>query len=260
MAEPALIELRDVSIGYDNTRLVDNIHLDINASEFIGLVGPNGAGKSTLLKTIMGSLKPLQGTVWKRPGLRLGYVPQRTRIDPIYPLTALDVVRLGGMGPKPNGKRRSSLTCATQNQGAEALERLGIQTLWKKPFRDLSFGQQQRVLIARALVRSPDLLILDEPTAGMDLPSEQRLLDFITSLNQKHHTNIVLVVHQLSLVAGRVSTIALINKDLPLFAVGPAETLLSSERLTTLYQFPMEVVETGGRVAVQAASSPKGAP
>ncbi|MCP4602469.1 MAG: metal ABC transporter ATP-binding protein [Proteobacteria bacterium] len=251
MADKALITLKKVAIGYDKIPLVDGIDFAVMSGDFFGLVGPNGAGKSTLLKAILRIIKPLTGEIRRRPGLRIGYVPQRTRIDSIYPLTALEVVRLGGMGQKANSDR-GSLASATRDQGMRALEQVGIAGLAKKPLRDLSGGQQQRALIARALVRSPDLLILDEPTGGMDLPAEQELLDFITGLNRDHGTNIILVAHQLSLVAGRASRIALINKDLSLFAVGPADEFLTNERLTELYRRPMEVVEIGGRLIVRA--------
>ncbi|MCP4676297.1 MAG: metal ABC transporter ATP-binding protein [Deltaproteobacteria bacterium] len=252
MTIEALVELKRVAIGYGKKPLVDGIDLAVMPGDFLGLVGPNGAGKSTLLKTILRIIKPRGGEVFRRSGLRIGYVPQRTRVDSIYPLTALEIVRSGGMGPKEMGDKRRLLASATHDQGMKALEQAGVADLAKKSLRDLSGGQQQRTLIARALVRSPDLLILDEPTAGMDLPAEQELLDFVTRLNRDHKANIILVVHQLSLVAGRASRIALINKDLPLFAVGPSEELLTNKRLTELYRHPMEVVEVGGGMIVRA--------
>jgi ABC-type Mn2+/Zn2+ transport system ATPase subunit len=187
--------------------------------------------------------------------LRLGYVPQRTLIDPIFPLTALEVVRSGGMGPKAKGQGGHLLASASRQAAMTSLEQLGVAHLATRPLRDLSGGQQQRVLIARALVRSPELLILDEPAAGMDLPSEKDLLDFVADLNRTQGTNVVLVVHQISLVAGRATKMALINKDLKLFAVGSAEQMLRSERLSDLYDHRMDVIETHGSVLVRAASS-----
>ncbi len=252
MTAKPLVELKKAAIGYGRTTLVDGIDLAVMPGDFLGLVGPNGAGKSTLLKTILRIIKPRGGEISRRSGLRIGYVPQRTRIDPIYPLTALEVVRSGGMGPKERDDERRLLASATHEKGMKALEQVGVADLAKKSLRDLSGGQQQRTLIARALVRSPDLLILDEPTAGMDLPAERELLDFVTGLNRDHGANIILVAHQLSLVAGRASSIALINKDLPLFAVGPSEELLTNECLTEFYRHPMEVVEVGGGIIVRA--------
>ncbi len=255
MTEEPLIKLSDVSIGYGGRPLVAGINLDVEAGDFLGLVGPNGAGKSTLLKVILGIVPALAGDVWRRPGLRLGYVPQRTLIDPIFPLTALEVVRSGGMGPKAKGRGGTLLASASQAEAMTSLEQVGVGHLARRALRDMSGGQQQRVLIARALVRSPDLLILDEPAAGMDLPSEKDLLDFVADLNRHQGTNVVLVVHQISLVAGRANKMALINKDLQQFSVGSAETMLCGERLSDLYDHPMDVIETHGTVLVRAGAT-----
>jgi ABC-type Mn2+/Zn2+ transport system ATPase subunit len=253
MDEHPLVDLRQVAVGYGARPFLEGIGFSLRQGDFFGLVGPNGAGKSTLLRAILGVLRPHAGEIVRRPGLHLGYVPQRMRIDPIYPLTALEVVRSGGMGPKKQGQGGGSLASATRQQALVALERLGMTALANRPLRDLSGGQQQRVLIARALVRSPDLLILDEPTAGMDIPSERELLDFITDLNRQHRTSVLLVVHQIGLVAGRCSHLAIINKDLPLFACGAASQMLTSARLSDLYGHPIEVTGEGASMVVRAA-------
>ncbi|MBI4701678.1 MAG: metal ABC transporter ATP-binding protein [Deltaproteobacteria bacterium] len=252
-AQP-LVKLSDVAIGYGGRPLFEGIDLEIVRGDFLALVGPNGAGKTTLLRVILGVLPPIRGKLWRRPGLRVGYVPQRAALDPIFPLSAMEVVRLGGMGPKPAGQRGHALASAGREQALVALGRLGVADLAYRPLRDLSGGQQQRVLIARALVREPDLLVLDEPAAGMDLPSERELLDFVAGLNRDHGTDIVLVVHQISLAAGRASRIALVNKDNGLFAVGAAQELLSEERLTELYGHPMEIVPARGAIVVRAGT------
>ncbi|MDJ0766376.1 MAG: metal ABC transporter ATP-binding protein [Myxococcota bacterium] len=250
-SEP-LIVLDQVAIGYKGRPLLNDINLDIRSDDFLAIVGPNGAGKTTLLKTILGICRPLGGNVWRRPDLRLGYVPQRTELDLIYPLTAIEVVRLGGLGQKPKTNKGWRLAPATRDQALAALEQVEMIAQAPMPMRDLSSGQQQRVLIARGLVRSPDVLILDEPTAGMDLPSERALLDFITHLNQRNGTPILMVVHQMSLVAGRASKMSLIDKDRGLFVTGSAEALLTSARLTDLYGHPMEVTRVDTDVLVRA--------
>ncbi len=254
-----LLTLRDVAIGYGGSPFLNGIDLTLRAGEFLGLVGPNGAGKSTLLQAVIGIIKPLGGAIERREDLRLGYVPQRSRVDPIFPFSALEVVRAGGMGPKPRSQGGPNYRAASAERALNALGQVGIAKLAARPLRDLSGGQQQRVLIARALVREPDLLILDEPTAGMDIPSERDLLDFITELYREREVTIILVVHQLSLVAGRCSHLAIINKDLPLFAVGTATELLTSERLTELYGHPMEVCGDGEDMIVRAARHGEGA-
>ncbi|MCU0690766.1 MAG: metal ABC transporter ATP-binding protein [Polyangiaceae bacterium] len=243
------LELRDVSIGYREP-LVHGISLEVWAGDFFGIVGPNGAGKSTLLLTILGNLPARKGEVIRQRGLRFGYVPQRTRIDPIYPMCALEVVRSGAMGPKSTGKPGWLLGSASRAEGMRALEQVGLASVAHKPLRDLSGGQQQRVLIARALVRQPNVLVLDEPTAGMDIPSEQEVLDFVQELNQSQRTAVIVVVHQIHLVADRAHRMAIINKDIPMFAVGATDALLSSGKLSELYRRPMEVVRAEGHTRV----------
>lgn len=258
MSDETLLEARKLSIGYGGRALVKDISFSVVKKDFFGLVGPNGAGKSTLLLTLLGNIPPVGGSVQTPPSLRVGYVPQRTRIDPIYPMSAIEVVRSGGMGPKAKGKSGWLLGSASKADGMAALDRVGMKPLAQRPLRDLSGGQQQRVLIARALVRDPDLLILDEPTAGMDIPAENELLDFVSSLNRDQKTAVMVVVHQITLVSARANRMALINKDIPMFAVGESHELLSSERLTELYRSPMQVLDVAGRTVVRAGQAPKG--
>lgn len=258
MSETSLLEVKDLSIGYGGNALLHGISFDVMPRDFFGLVGPNGAGKSTLLLTLLGNLKPLRGTVRMRPSLRIGYVPQRSRIDSIFPMSAIEVVRSGGMGPKGKNKAGHVLKSATKDDAVAALDRVGMKALASRPLRDLSGGQQQRVLIARALVRDPDLLILDEPTAGMDIPAETELLDFVSRLNEDPGTAVMVVVHQISLVADRANRTALINKDIPVFAVGEAQELLSSERLTELYREPMQVIDAAGQIVVRSGRRHEG--
>jgi ABC-type Mn2+/Zn2+ transport system ATPase subunit len=240
-ADRTLIALEGVAMGYGRAPILSGIDLALGAGDFLGLIGPNGAGKSTLLKTMLGILPPVAGRVRRRRDLRVGYVPQHSRIDPIFPLTAREVVRSGGIGTKPPGSGRLRLASSSREEAEEALTRLGIAHLGDRPLRDLSGGQQQRVLIARALVRRPDLLVLDEPTAGMDIPSEQELLDFVTALSRDEGLAVLLVVHQISLAAGRARRIAIVNKDLPIFAAGAADEILEDDRLSELYRHPMLV-------------------
>jgi zinc transport system ATP-binding protein len=197
-------------------------------------------------------LKPMGGSVFRRQRLRLGYVPQHSSIDPIFPLSALEMVQLGRLGPQ-NGRTRLALRGVDKKAALDALETLGISHLAREAFRDLSGGQQQRVLIARALIRTPELLILDEPTQGMDLPSERQLLDTITGLNQTREMAIILVAHQISLIAGRVERVVLVHKNKNLFVEGDAADILNDERLSHLYEHPMEVkTHADGEVTVMA--------
>src|SRR5215470_14463488 len=163
---PALLEIRDLAIGYVGRPLLSGINLSITPGDWWGVVGPNGAGKTTLMKTLLGIIPALGGTIERSPGLTFGYVPQRGVIDDIFPLSALDVVVMGRY-PRIGPCRR--VTRADRELARHYMERVGIVHLAGKPFRSLSGGQKQRTLIARGLVREPDVLVLDEPTDGMDL-------------------------------------------------------------------------------------------
>lgn len=248
-----LLEAKDLAIGHSGRAILEHIGFQLRDGDFLGIVGPNGAGKSTLLMTLLGNIGPVRGTLERRPGLRFGYVPQRSRLDPIFPLSVVDMVRLGGMGTKPQGKGGWTLAGTSSRDAVTALEGIGLAHLARRRFSDLSGGQQQRVLVARALVRSPDLLVLDEPTAGMDLPSERSLLDFVTDLNRTRHTAVIVVAHAIDLVAGRAHRIALLNKDTSLFAIGTENEIISSERLTALYASPIRVFDVEGERVVRAA-------
>ena len=251
MSAAPLLKALDLSIGYGGQPLLGGISFDIEPRDFFGLVGPNGAGKSTLLMTLLGNIPPVRGSVVVRSSVRFGYVPQRTRLDSLFPMSAIEVVRSGGMGPKASNKKGWLLTAASKADAIASLDLVGMASLATTSMRDLSGGQQRRVLIARALVREPDLLILDEPTAGMDIPTEHDLLGFISHLNAQRGTAVVLVAHQVSLVAGRANRMVLINKDTHSFAVGAAEHLLTSQQLTALYGEPMQVLHIDGQVIVR---------
>ncbi len=251
MSDDFLIELRDLSIGYGRKRLVESIRLKVIRGDFLGLAGPNGSGKSTLLKTLLRLLPPLEGSVVSSPKLRIGYVPQRSRIDPIYPLSALEIVRQGAMG---KGSFGIGFRPSTVKEGMSALERLGVSALGQRPYRELSGGQQQRVLIARALVRAPDLLVLDEPTDGLDLPSERQILDVISALAKEGRLTVILAVHNLSILAERATFAAFIDKEKNLFVTGAAESIITSEKLSTIYDTAVSVERREGTVTVRAAA------
>lgn len=229
MPDRVHLALRNAAVGHRRTPILGGIDLRIEKGDVTAIVGPNGAGKSTLLATLAGIIPPVAGRVERREGLRVGYVPQRSMLDPIFPLTVFETVRLGGLG----GQTR--LTGARKKEVLEALEHLGVEKLAHRPFRELSGGQQQRVLIARALVRQPQLLVLDEPTTGMDIPAEQSLLDFVSHLNKEHGVDVVLVVHQLSVAAHRANRLVFVNKDVGLFKVGTPDELLSEGNLGELF-------------------------
>ena len=207
-----LVVFEAVDLGYGGRAVLHGVNLEIRRGDFMGLVGPNGAGKTTLLRGVIGLLEPLRGTIRLAPGPRagritLGYVPQVQYLDPIYPLSAADVVAMGGyhrygLLGRPGRKERAFL--------AQCLEEVDMAEHARRSFGDLSAGQKQRVLIARALYTRPDLLLLDEPTSGADYGVEQRIMELLGRLNEEGYT-ILLVCHELDMVQAAVKEILWIS-------------------------------------------------
>ena len=162
--------------------------MEINEGDFVGIVGANGSGKSTLMRGVLGLLGPLKGVVTHDPSVkgRLGYVPQRGQLDPLYPLTVFDVVQMGFT------QRGSARTVVM-----ECLEKVQMTQHAQAPYAALSGGQQQRVLIARALAVAPRVLVLDEPTSGVDAVTEREILDVLAELNAKEKIAVLLVSHKI---------------------------------------------------------------
>ena len=224
-----IIKFSDVSIGYGNKIILENLNFTIKENDFIGIVGPNGSGKTTLLKTLLGNLKPLKGNIEKSP-LRFGYVPQRDVVQPLLPYTVFDVVMMGrysllGLFRNPSNADKVIVE--------DSLEKVGIHHLKDYNYNSLSGGQRQRTLIARALAVKPKVLILDEPTNGMDTPSHYSLLDLIAGLHDVNKLTILMVSHLLSDVANVVKKLILLEKDN--FQVGEIDQVLSEENLKKTY-------------------------
>jgi ABC-type Mn2+/Zn2+ transport system ATPase subunit len=227
--EKELIKFSNVTIGYGKAPIVEGLNFSINENDFIGLVGPNGAGKTTLLKTILGSIKPLNGTVQKE-NFRFGYVPQRDLIQPLLPYSVYDVVMMGRYSLLGTFKSPAK---ADRKIVEQSLEHVGIINLKDDNYNSLSGGQRQRTLIARALAVQPKVLILDEPTNGMDTPSHYILLDLIKRLHDENKLTVILVSHLLSDVANIVKKLILLEKDF--FQFGVIEKILSEENLKQTY-------------------------
>jgi iron complex transport system ATP-binding protein len=231
-----------LSFGYPHRELFQDVSFAIERGAILGIVGPNGCGKTTLLRTILGLLPPLGGTVTRAHGLTVSYVPQRERLDVILPVTALDVVL---MGLSAHAGPLARLGPADHEAARRALARLDVAALARRPYRSLSGGQQQRVLLARALVSEPDLLVLDEPTAGMDLGSEAGVVEFLRDLNRREHVTILLVTHLLPLVLALATSIMLFARATILH--GALDEVLQEERLTALYGVPVHLGTVAGR-------------
>lgn len=209
MNEP-LLRLDDAAFGYDGRPVVRGASLSVAAGDFLGIVGPNGSGKSTLLKGLLGLLPPLSGSVARSAGLgrAVGWVPQRDALDSVFPMTALDVARLGRALVKPWSAR---LDARDEALSVEALAAVGLQDRSDAPFSALSGGQRQRALIARALAVEPRLLVLDEPTAGVDPESEDAIIDLVSRQSREKGLAVLLVTHHHAMLRGRASRVVTVD-------------------------------------------------
>jgi len=243
-----LLRLEGVALGWGRRRLLEGIDLEVARGEYLGIVGPNGSGKTTLVKAVLGIHAPLAGTIrWAGGGARprFGYVPQRDQIDPIFPFTALDVVLL----PLAARHRlRARPTRADRRDAREALERVGLADQADVRYARLSGGQRQRVLVARALAVEPEVLVLDEPTSGLDLGSAGRILDLVDALRRERGLAVLLVSHDLTLVAQRAGRVLLLHEAG--WLSGPTSEIVEGERIGRLYGDGVRVLESDGHRVV----------
>ena len=243
----ALVSFNHATLGYGRRVILSDLTFDIPEGDFLGIVGPNGSGKTTILRAILRTLKPLAGSVSHAPNLRYGYVPQRDQVDYNFPLKVVDVVMMGrydriGLGRRP-GSRDRDLACA-------ALEHVGILELADQQLVSLSGGQKQRTLIARALVGQPNVLILDEPTSGMDLVSTTQILGLVRELHERDGLTVLMVSHALNEVANYVERIALVTSGQ--VRVGAVDEILSPSVLSEIYGIPVDVEAVNGHRIVVA--------
>ena len=212
----AIAELLHVTVRYRDLVALEDVTLRIMPGEFLALIGPNGSGKTTLIKAILGLVEPAEGTVrlfGKTPGSlgrewgRVGYVPQLTRIDPHFPIRVFDAVLMGRYGQVGLIRRPGA---RDKEAARRALARVGLADLAGRQIGRLSGGQRQRVLIARALATEPELLILDEPTTGVDVGTTEGLFDLIDALHAEGMT-VVVVSHDVGVVAQHVDQVACMN-------------------------------------------------
>lgn len=193
-----LLEAREVVLGFAGRRVLDRVALVVNEGEIVTLIGPNGAGKSTLVRVLLGLITPDAGRVTRRPGLRVGYMPQRLAVDPVLPLTVRRFLRLAGRGIDA-----AALTAALREVGAAHV----IDT----PLQSVSGGELQRVMLARALLRKPQLLVLDEPVQGVDVTGQAELYQLIADLRRRHRCGVLMVSHDLHLVMAATDHVVCLN-------------------------------------------------
>jgi len=249
-----LLRLDGVSCRYGRDPVLHQVDLTIPAGGFFGIVGPSGSGKTTLLRTIMGKVVPVAGSVYRRPALRVAYVPQVETVNWDFPVTVRECVLMA----RVRGRRLPWPSAAERAEVAELLERLGIGDLEDRHIRELSGGQQQRVFIARALLRRPELLLLDEPTSGVDVKTRHEVLHLLTDLNADG-LGIVLTTHDLNGIAAHLPTLVCLNKEI--LGVGPPRSVLTADVLERTYGARMEVLEHGGMpVIVDGYGAPAAPP
>jgi len=248
-----LVELENVTFAYAGKPVLEGINLHLHAGQFAAVVGPSGAGKTSLLRLLLGTLQPSRGhiTLHGNGGsLQVSYVPQIESVDWNFPVTVEQVVLMGrvrrsGPWPWPSGDERRRM--------AAVLDELGIGELAQRHIRELSGGQQQRVFLARALIAEPDLLVLDEPTTGLDLRTAETILHLLAHLNQQGMT-ILLSSHDLNAVAAHLPWVICLNRQV--IAEGPPEQIFTEEVLNRTYRGDMLVVRQDGMLLVQQRPHP----
>lgn len=233
------IELDNVSFGYDDTLVIKNLSFVVRKGDYLGIIGPNGGGKTTLIKIILGLLHPTEGRVALfgkdrhdfKEKYRIGYVPQRAgQIEREFPATVHEIVKTGRI---PRLGFFEKFTKKDQDAVDAAMDIAGILRYRDTLIGNLSGGERQRVFIARALASEPEILILDEPTVGVDIGAQKTFYDFLGSLNRDRNLTIIFISHDIDAVSQETKTVLCLNHDL--ICHGLPEDLLNSEVLEELY-------------------------
>lgn len=194
----ALIRLDGIAVSFNGQAVLDNVELSVRPGEIVTLIGPNGAGKTTLVRVVLGLLQPERGSVRRTPRLRIGYMPQKLHVDATLPLSVLRFLRL-----VPGVDRKRALA---------ALAEVGAEQVIDSPLQSISGGEMQRVLLARALLREPQLLVLDEPVQGVDVAGQAELYRLISRLRERHGCGVLMVSHDLHLVMSATDQVVCLNR------------------------------------------------
>ena len=254
MTDNDLLRLENIGVRLGGRQILSGVSFSVAPGQFTGLIGPNGAGKTTLLRVILGLQQPTEGRVLlngrprqRRGGRLIGYVPQKLAIDQDMPLRARDVVGLGIDGnklgfPLPSANRRQRIT--------EALEAVGAESYADARIGELSGGEQQRVLIAHALIGRPRLLLLDEPLANLDLKSEQGIVSVLARLAHEQGIAVLISAHDLNPLLREIDTVVYVAAGRA--AAGRTDEIIQSDVLSALYGSRVDVLHVNGRVLVIA--------
>jgi zinc transport system ATP-binding protein len=238
---PPVVELRDVTVSLGGNVVLEDVCLDIEAGDYMAILGPNGSGKTTLLKVLLGLVEPDRGQVRvfggppRRARDRIGYVPQHSRFDLSFPIRVQDVVLMGRLGHGRLGRP----SVADRAAADAALARVEMEAIGRRPIGTLSGGQLQRVLIARALVQAPELLLLDEPTSSLDERVGRSVWELFEELS--HEMTIVVVTHDIGAISRFVRSVACLNRVLHYHPT----TELTPEILEATYGCPVDLLAHG---------------
>jgi len=247
MANP-IIRFSHATFGFPGVVALKDISLDIAEGEFIGVIGPNGSGKTTLCRAVLGLMRPMEGRlqifdcaceeIRCHHRARIGYLPQKGVLDRNFPITVLEAVMMGRFGAlglfhRPGMRDREI--------ALDALTNVGMADHRNTSLGHLSGGQQQRVLIARALAQQPQVLLLDEPTTGIDIATQHSVLDLIRRLHQDLRLTILLITHDINMIRSLVDRLVLLKTRL--FAAGPPNEVLKPDLLSQVYGKEMVITE-----------------
>jgi ABC-type Mn2+/Zn2+ transport system ATPase subunit len=253
MMNQNIIELNDITVRKAKGLLLDGISLRLSQNEFVGIIGPNGAGKTTLLNVIAG-FERFQGTVslfghreaWTRSRetrLRVGYVPQHFQIDPAFPIFALEAVMTGAIGRlglfRTPGRQE-------REKAMRLMEMMRVAHLADRPLGQLSGGERQKVSLARAILQQPDILLMDEPTANLDIAVQKEVLNLIDEIHKQEALTLLFVTHDFNMLPAAMRRAVLLNRGRKVFD-GDINTALSGDTLSRLFQYPLETFERNGR-------------
>jgi ABC-type Mn2+/Zn2+ transport system ATPase subunit len=230
-----LVRISDATFGYDAVPVLTDVDLEVRATDFVGVVGPSGSGKTSLLRLLLGTSRPQRGSVVRRSGLTVGYVPQLETVNWSFPVTVAECVLMARAGRRLPWASREERAAV-----AKVLDRLGIGALGGRHIRELSGGQQQRMFIARALLREPQLLLMDEPTSGVDVASRHDMLHLLGELNDEG-VAIMLTTHDLNGVAAHLPRLVALHKTV--IAAGSPRDVITPAVLEQTFGAPMEVLE-----------------
>jgi zinc/manganese transport system ATP-binding protein len=245
-----ILAVDGISVALSGREILHDVTFHINAGEFTGLIGSNGAGKTTLIRVILGLITPTAGAVHVAGGLRqpvIGYVPQRITLDPDMPLRARDLIGLGIDGqrfglPWPSAARRKQVD--------EMLEAVDATRFADSRVGNLSGGEQQRVLIAHALISHPRLLLLDEPLANLDIASEQEVVDLLARIAKEQRIAVLISTHDMNPLLPVMDRIVYVANGR--IATGTTDEVVTSESLTRLYGVHVDVIHVHDRILVVA--------